>query len=60
MLIELNYVFISYIEGISYVGGLLGSFRSENIYQEIQLCICNHLNIGALDSFCNCFTGYNF
>jgi hypothetical protein len=43
-------MFISYIEKISNVGGILGSFKSENNNQEIQLHVCNYLNIVALDA----------
>jgi hypothetical protein len=43
-------MFISYIERILYVGGILGSFKSENNNREIQLLVCNYLSIGALDT----------
>jgi hypothetical protein len=43
-------MFISCIETISIVGGILGCFNCENNNQEIQVLICNYLNIGVLNT----------
>lgn len=36
-------LFTSYNEKMLYIGGILGIIiKSENFYQEMQLCICNY------------------